>query len=384
MKKNTNEKFLKGAWRIPAWQAAAAVVLFLAAVAAGALGSSRQVKDPEMAQVVMRLADRALTNQDLAYYFWTEYYYALGSGAAIDTAVALDAQQYDQTRTWEQYLLENVEQTMVQTLTLAEQAEAAQFQLPASQQAELEQLPEILEQSAISYGYTDEAGAAEIETYLSQSYGAGVDEASFVQFMEDSYLAAAYAEALYDQTTFSDEEVASYYEAFADDYMLQGVLQTEDRAVQIRDILIVPQSTQQEDWDAARQTADQLLQIWQQEGATEEVFASLAMANSMDSDNAPSGGLRAFLNQEGVDTAIAGWSFDPSRAPGDTTVLQAADGYHVLYFCSISDHPYWYERALDDLRYESYVSTLRQLVEQAEYTFYPQRVVLHTPGSLSA
>lgn len=37
-----------------------------------------------------------------------------------------------------------------------------------------------------------------------------------------------------------------------------------------------------------------------------------------------------------------------------------------------------------DLRYESYVSTLRQLVEQAEYTFYPQRVVLHTPGSLSA
>ena len=384
MKKNTNEKFLKGAWRIPAWQAAAAVVLFLAAVAAGALGSSRQVKDPEMAQVVMRLEDRALTNQDLAYYFWTEYYYALGSGAAIDTAVALDAQQYDQTRTWEQYLLENVEQTMVQTLTLAEQAEAAQFQLPASQQAELEQLPEILEQSAISYGYTDETGAAEIETYLSQSYGAGVDEASFVQFMEDSYLAAAYAEALYDQATFSDDEVASYYEAFADDYMLQGVLQTEDRAVQIRDILIVPQSTQQEDWDAARQTADQLLQIWQQEGATEEVFASLAMANSMDSANALSGGLRAFLNQEGVDTAIAGWSFDPSRAPGDTTVLQAADGYHVLYFCSISDHPYWYERALDDLRYESYVSTLRQLMEQAEYTFYPQRVVLHTPGSLSA
>ena len=93
MKKNTNEKFLKGAWRIPAWQAAAAVVLFLAAVAAGALGSSRQVKDPEMAQVVMRLADRALTNQDLAYYFWTEYYYALGSDGKHAFFRTLDEQQ---------------------------------------------------------------------------------------------------------------------------------------------------------------------------------------------------------------------------------------------------------------------------------------------------
>ena len=151
---------------------------------------------------------------------------------------------------------------------------------------------------------------------------------------------------------------------------------------QIKDKQIVPESTQQSEWDAAREKTEQLLQTWEENGATEEVFSALAIANSMDSTSALSGGLREFLDPEEVDSTIAGWCFDAARQPGDTAALQAADGYHALYFCSVSDHPYWYEQALSDLRYEAYVSTLRQLMEDADYTLYPDQMVLHAPGAL--
>ena len=255
MKKQSKQTEFLGKWHVSAWQILTVAVLLIAAIVAGVFRVGNQVKDPEMAQVVLRCEGRTLTNQDLAYYFWTEYYYALGSGAALDPSVALDAQMYDESRTWQQYLLENVEQTMVQT-------------------------------SAAYYGFTDESGAADVNAYLSQSYGQGADAASFIQYMEDSYLAAAYADALYYRPSFSEDEVTDYFTAFADDYAEQGVLQTADHAVQIRDILIVPESTQQSDWDAAREKTEQLLQTWEENGATEEVFSALAIANSMDSTSA--------------------------------------------------------------------------------------------------
>ena len=382
MKKQSKQTEFLGKWHVSAWQILTVAVLLIAAIVAGVFRVGNQVKDPEMAQVVLRCESRTLTNQDLAYYFWTEYYYALGSGAALDPSVALDAQMYDESRTWQQYLLENVEQTMVQTQVLVHQAEEEAFQMPQAQQEELDQMSAMLEASAAYYGFTDESGAADVNAYLSQSYGQGADAASFIQYMEDSYLAAAYADALYYRPSFSEDEVTDYFTAFADDYAEQGVLQTADHAVQIRDILIVPESTQQSDWDAAREKTEQLLQTWEENGATEEVFSALAIANSMDSTSALSGGLREFLDPEEVDSTIAGWCFDAARQPGDTAALQAADGYHALYFCSVSDHPYWYEQALSDLRYEAYVSTLRQLMEDADYTLYPDQMVLHAPGAL--
>lgn len=383
MKKQTNQLNFSAQWRVAPWQVLVTAVLLIAAVAAGVLRIGNQVKDPEMAQVVLQYEDRKLTNQDLAYYFWTEYYYALGSGAALDPGVRLDEQMYDETRTWQQYLLENAKQTMIQTLVLVHGAEADHFQMPQAQQAELEQMPVSLEESAAYYGFMDESGAADVSAYLSQSYGEGVDAESFIQYMEASYLAAAYADTLYSGVTFSEEEVAAYFAAFVDDYAAMGILQTEDRAVQIRDILIVPESTQQSDWDAAQEKAMQILQDWEESGATEDVFAAFAIANSMDTTTSINGGLRELLNADQIDGTILDWCFDVSRQPGDTTVLQAADGYHVLYFCSISDHPYWYERALDDLRHEAYVSTLRQMIENADYTFYPEQIVLHAPGELA-
>ena len=169
MKKQSKQTEFLGKWHVSAWQILTVTVLLIAAIVAGVFRVGNQVKDPEMAQVVLRCEGRTLTNQDLAYYFWTEYYYALGSGAALDPSVALDAQMYDESRTWQQYLLENVEQTMVQTQVLVHQAEEEAFQMPQAQQEELDQMSAMLEASAAYYGFTDESGAADVNAYLSQS-----------------------------------------------------------------------------------------------------------------------------------------------------------------------------------------------------------------------
>ena len=367
-------------WRVSSWQLIVTAVLLAASIVAGVLGTANQSTDPEMDEVVLTWQDRELTNRDLAFYFWTECYYALSSGATLDPTVPLEDQMYDDTQTWQAYLSDRVEQTMVETLALVSSAEDEGYSMPEARQMELDLLPQQLEESASYYGFLKEDGTPDVDAYLGWSYGEGVDEASFLRYMSDAYLAAAYADELLGRTTFTDEEVAEYYTAFAEDYISQGILQTDDWAVKVRDILIVPESTQQSDWDAAMEQGTALLEQWQAAGATEDIFAAMAAATSMDTVTALGGGMREFISQEQTDAAIAAWCFDDARQPGDTTVLQAGDGCHVLYFCSRGEHPYWYEKALSDLRYEAYMSTLRSLTADGTWSSTRSAWVLRTPA----
>ena len=48
------------------------------------------------------------------------------------------------------------------------------------------------------------------------------------------------------------------------------------------------------------------------------------------------------------------WCFDSSRQPGDTGIVQTSYGYHVMYFVSTNENPYWYVQAETSLKSDAY------------------------------
>ena len=110
--------------------------------------------------------------------------------------------------------------------------------------------------------------------------------------------------------------------------------------VNIRHILVQPDDTEAEATsEEAKEKAQELLDEYLAGDQTEEAFADLAEANSLDS-TALEGGLVENVypaSSDLGDRALNDWCFDPDRKPGDTGIVLASDGYHVMYFVGAGD-----------------------------------------------
>ena len=201
-----------------AWGFCAAAVLLLAAVGLALCAAGTEtVTAEDMARTVAVCDGDALTNLELNYCFWNEYAYLLdqAGGAlptSLDPSLPLDEQTVDGQTTWEDYLLEQTLSTVRGTMALAFGAREAGFALPDDYQASLETVLERQDAQAAEEGYAD------TDAYLEDAYGPGADRESFRAYLERSYLAAAYAEELYQAPQFSREEIEAYRSLHAGDY----------------------------------------------------------------------------------------------------------------------------------------------------------------------
>lgn len=82
----------------------------------------------------------------------------------------------------------------------------------------------------------------------------------------------------------------------------------------------------------------------------EAEFATLANENSEDTGSNTNGGLYENIYPGQMVETFNDWSFDPSRQPGDTAILESDYGYHVMYFSSYSDTTYRDYMITNDLR----------------------------------
>ena len=81
------------------------LVCSIAALIAGA--AVRHRRETAAQAAVVTCGDFVLTNRDLSYYYWSEYFYfvnAVGENlAGFDASAPPDAQMYDDTRTWQDF-----------------------------------------------------------------------------------------------------------------------------------------------------------------------------------------------------------------------------------------------------------------------------------------
>lgn len=159
---------------------------------------------------VLTCGARTLTNTELGYYYWSEFFYfseAYGEylDGTVDFSVPLEQQAYDNSSSWQDYLLDEALSTVRDTLAMTQEAEAEGFTLPGEYDGTYQQVLVNFAAAATEGGYDS------TEAYLQASYGRGATEESFRAYLYDVHLAAAYADRLLEQCAPTDEECRSYF-----------------------------------------------------------------------------------------------------------------------------------------------------------------------------
>ena len=94
-----------------------------------------------------------------------------------------------------------------------------------------------------------------------------------------------------------------------------------------------------EEKEAAKQKAEEILDEWMSGDATEDSFAALANEKSDDGDGT-TGGLYENVYPGQMVSSFNDWCFDASRQSGNTGIIESEYGYHVMYFVGKSSTTY--------------------------------------------
>lgn len=340
--------------------------------------------DGDAAAVKVQNADgetvEEITNQQLSYYFWGEYFYYVNNyGFSFDASQPLDQQTYQEATdsetgettvtTWEDYFLENAQNSIIQTVALKQEAESKDFTMPEDYQSEYDSVVENMASNAASAGFTDEDGNGDVLAYIQDSYGDNATVESFEQYLYDSYYVSAYSDSLYTGFSFDDDQIEEYYDDHAEELQSYGIEKSDLPDVNVRHILIEPEkdedgSISDDAWTAAEEKAQEILDEWQAGDADEESFGELANTYSADGGSNTNGGLYEDVYPGQMVTEFNDWCFDASRKPGDTSIVKTSFGYHVMYFVSFTDTYYYKTVAEQELRYSEYSDYINNLVSQ--------------------
>lgn len=320
-----------------------------------------------------------ITNQQLGFYFWGEYFYYVNSyGFSFDAAVPLEEQTYQEATdsetgettvtTWKDFFLQNAQDSIIQTVALKQAAEADGFTMPEDYQSEYDSVVDSMATNAASAGFTDEDGNGDVLAYIQDSYGDDATVEAFEQYLYDSYYVSAYSDSVYKGFNYDDSQLDEYYDSHAEELQSYGIEKSDVPDVNVRHILIEPEADEDgnvsdEAWAAAEQKAQEVQEEWQSGDATEESFGELAATYSSDGGSNTNGGLYEDVHPGQMVTEFNDWCFDASRKPGDTGIVKTSYGYHVMYFVSQTDTYYYRTVAEQELRYEDYSEYITGLTD---------------------
>ncbi len=257
--------------------------------------------------------------------------------------------------------------------------EEKSFQPNTMHQAYLDNLPAMMEEIAAEQGYADGKELAQ------SAFGTTLDD------LVD--MAELYNQGYFYHTNLSyfferdQKEIDSWFQEKEAEYEKQGITWDGGRYVDFRQILLVPQPSEDypgltvevsEDgivtcdealWTACQEQAEELLKKWQKNGRprSEGAFSDLAAKNSMDLGTAADGGAFRRVEKGQMIEPIDEWIFDEARKARDITTIRTEYGIHILFFSQAID--IWESRVEEDVR----ANAQRQIILDAQEQ-YPMTV----------
>ena len=309
--------------------------------------------------VVATMGEYTLTNGQLQVYYWMEVQSFLSSYGSYASYFGLDTTQPLETQicglsetgeTWQQFFLAGALNTWQNHQALAAEAEGNGYALDAALQAELDNLPRMMEQNALMSGFES------VEQLLKYNVGGGAAMEDYLDFMRLYYSGYSYYGAEVEANVPTEEEIEAYFTEHEQTYLESG-LSREDKYVDVRHVLIMPEGADSSNirtetfaesaWESSRVKAEELLAQWEQGDKSEESFAQLAMAHSQDG-SAMDGGLFTGVTKGQMVEAFENWCFDASRQAGDYGLVKTEFGYHLMFF--VSSRPVYVDYARSDLQ----------------------------------
>ena len=324
--------------------------------------------------VVATAGDLKLTNSTLQMYYWqaaNDFYKSYGyylDASILDFNKPLDQQIFDEETgtTWQQYFLEAALTSWGRSAALCTHAREAGFTLSDEMLANLESVPDQLEDMAKSYGY------ATAQEMLEADMGVGCDVEGYLEYVKTNMISAQYLDEMYVSMGPSLEEIEAYYKENEAVLNEQGIVNDGSKTVDARHILICPKGGTEDadgnitysdaEWETCRQEAQKILDQWKSEGATEELFAQYAAMYTEDPGSMSTGGLYSDIFVGQMVEPFETWCFDESRQYGDTGLVQTNYGYHIMYF--VDSQEVWIANVSDAIVYERSLKLVNEAAEK--------------------
>lgn len=240
---------------------------------------------------------------------------------------------------------------------------------PLLKATDLDELNTAISEMSINEGteasatvYTDQARSG-INTYLADWI---TDESR----QEGDITSIEVPSTVTDENGEDLETVSAYYVV-----MYTGKNDNETDLINVRHILVGFSGDQNEDGtytdeakEAARTSAEEILNEWKSGDATEDSFAELANSKSTDTGSNTNGGLYENVYPGQMVAAFNDWCFDADRKAGDTGIVETSYGYHVMYFVGATGETYRDYQIVNDLRTADMNTWLEGLLENYTVT----------------
>ena len=259
--------------------------------------------------------------EDYCYYAVLEQFLAGAGGyetmLGLDVSKPLSDQKCtitDQDMSWEEYFRGEADAMLTFISGASQEAKAAGKMDLSEAESYADRIVGVYQSAA------QEAGAADLDSYLSGRYAPGVTEDVIRRLMTQSFLADTYARQVRDSFIFTDEELAACYEQNADEFRSYSYLYT----------FVSGNGYEDGEKDAA-ECVRRLL-----EADSGQVFRELTRELT-GAEAIPIEEIRAgeIGNPDAED---AKWIMDPARQNGDLYSGSSGEDFYVLYWLSRDDH----------------------------------------------
>lgn len=294
--------------------------------------------------IVATVDNLELNNGQLQILYWTQIYTFLNNYGAYLSYFGLDLSKplstqpcaLEENSTWEEFFLEMALDSWSQMATISIMAEENGFTLSEAQQQELADVIEKLETSAVDYGYENLADMIE------KDMGKGATPEDYIAYVKLDFLCSAFVSYLREKNQPTDAQIEEYYAANEATIKSNGFGKDVGKLVDVRHILIKPEggvlnsdgrtyTYTEAQWEAARQKAQVVYDLWLNGDKSETSFAELAKKNSADSSAANGGMYANVLKGQSVEEFDA-WIFADGRAYGNHAMVKTVFGYHIMFY----------------------------------------------------
>lgn len=346
--------------------------------------------DPRLDQIVARCGEKELNNRHLQIYYYMQLFSYVNQLSQYGYAPAMLGLDFTKplseqacldlsTLSWEQYFLLLALEQFHQFAAVSVKAEADGYQMNEETTKQLQSVKDGLNKEAEDGGYES------LDAYLEASFGPGVREAEYLDYMDLYFYVMSYENQVYEAIEYTDDDLLAYFNAHAADY--SGVT-TDQENVNVRHILITPedadgdQTSTEAEWEAAKEKAEALLAEYEKD-PTEDRFSALAGENTADPGSKSNGGLYEDVYPGQMVEAFNDWCFDANRQPGDTGIVKTNYGYHVMYFVGKSGNYRWKTVAERDYPTSRMRTILQECLDAEDMVVdYPLIVVNPLPKAL--
>lgn len=267
------------------------------------------------------------------------YYYVSGYqevqsylGGVMDTETPLSEQEYsgEGFDTWGDYFMDYAASVAANTYAIFDEAVANGYTLSDDGKATIESELQMLDLYASVYGYPSG------DSLLSSQYGVGCNKKSYEEYLTVTTTATEYATNYIEGLTYTDDEIAAYYEENSDSF----------DAATYRYYAITPGTLGLEEGEESLKACEEAAKAMAEDAqGNEQAFLdhvnSYVSEEMADSYNAESATLREDYSYSSYGDFYYDWLTDDARQEGDAAYFANGDsGYAVLYFIRQEDHTY--------------------------------------------